>query len=78
LDLLEKARDLDARSDAKPHILRAGHFWPYARRDYGVGSDLDLLVVVDQADETFARRPAHWDLTELPVPTEILIYTSEE
>ncbi|MBI4875367.1 MAG: nucleotidyltransferase domain-containing protein [Acidobacteria bacterium] len=61
-----------------PELLRLGYFGSYARGDWGVGSDLDLVAVVESSDEPFERRAARWDVTALPVPAEILVYTSEE
>ena len=61
-----------------PELLRLGVFGSYARGDAGVGSDLDLVAVVEGSDQPFERRGAEWDLTELPVPAEILVYTREE
>jgi hypothetical protein len=73
------ARQL-ARSEAavRPELLRLGYFGSYARGDWGVGSDLDLVAVVSESDRAFGDRPVDWDLTRLPVPAEILVYTSEE
>ncbi len=62
----------------RPEILRIGYFGSYARGDWGVGSDLDLIIVVDRAEQPFERRATQWDLTELPVPAEALVYTVEE
>ena len=59
-------------------VVRIGYFGSYARGDWGVGSDLDLLVVVESSDQPFQRRAATWDMIELPVPTDLLIYTEEE
>jgi predicted nucleotidyltransferase len=59
-------------------ILRVGYFGSYARGDWGVGSDLDLVIVVERAEEPFERRAAQWDTTELPVPVELLVYTKDE
>lgn len=50
----------------------------YARGDWGVGSDLDLIAIVDHADRPFAERGLDWDLSALPVPAEILVYTEAE
>lgn len=63
---------------ARPGVRRVGYFGSYAGGDWGVGSDLDVIVIVDAAEEPFLRRPASWDLTELPVPAEVLVYTEEE
>jgi predicted nucleotidyltransferase len=59
-------------------VLRVGYFGSYARGDWGVGSDLDLLVVVDHSDLPFQRRFVEWDTTGLPVPADLLVYTREE
>jgi uncharacterized protein len=55
-----------------------GYFGSYARGDWGVGSDLDLVVVVDRAEEPFERRSLAWDLTRLPVPADLIVYTGDE
>ncbi len=59
-------------------ILRIGYFGSYARGDWGVGSDLDLVIVVKKADQPFEKRAIGWNLEELPVPADVLIYTEEE
>jgi uncharacterized protein len=59
-------------------LLRLGYFGSYARGDAGVGSDLDLVAVVDSSPEPFERRALAWDLSSLPVPAEILVYTQAE
>ncbi len=62
----------------RPNLVRLGYFGSYARGDNGVGSDLDLVAVVRTSDTPFERRAVHWDLSLLPVPAEILIYTQAE
>lgn len=59
-------------------ILRIGYFGSYARGDWGVGSDLDLVIVVKKSDQPFEKRAIGWHLEELPVPTDLWIYTEEE
>jgi predicted nucleotidyltransferase len=61
-----------------PKLLRLGYFGSYARGDAGVGSDLDLIAIVDQAAEPFERRSITWDLNTLPVPAELIVYTRKE
>ncbi len=63
---------------AHPHVLRIGYFGSYARGDWGVGSDLDLLLIVRHAELSPERRAAAWDVTDLPVPADLLVYTAEE
>ena len=65
-------------SRARPDVQRIGYFGSYARGDWGVGSDLDLVAILASSGEPFERRALTWDLTRLPVPAEILIYTEPE
>lgn len=62
----------------KPELRQLGYFGSYARGDWGVGSDLDLIAIVASSEEEFDRRALRWDLTTLPVPAEILVYTQPE
>lgn len=59
-------------------VQRVGYFGSYARGDWGVGSDLDVVVLVDAADRPFAERSAAFDATDLPVPADVLVYTEDE
>jgi predicted nucleotidyltransferase len=61
-----------------PELRRMGYFGSYARRDWGVGSDLDLVAVIKNTTELFEQRGVRWDLNLLPVPAEILVYTEAE
>lgn len=61
-----------------PEVRRIGYFGSYARGDWGVGSDLDLLLVVDRSDAPFERRASAWDTATLPVPVDLLVYTDGE
>jgi len=61
-----------------PGLVRLGWFGSYARGEEGVGSDLDLVAVVESSAEPFERRALAWDLSPLPVPAEILVYTRDE
>lgn len=67
-----------AERERRPELLRIGYFGSYARGDAGVGSDLDIVAVVREAERPFERRAIDWDLSSLPVPAEILIYTDAE
>ena len=59
-------------------VIRIGYFGSYARGDWGVGSDLDVIIVVERSAQPFPRRAAEWDATELPVPAALLVYTEAE
>ena len=63
---------------AHPEVLRVGYFGSYARGDWGVGSDLDVVIVVARSDQPFISRAARWPIEELPVPADVLVYTREE
>ncbi len=59
-------------------VVAIGYFGSYARGDWGVGSDLDLVIIVTSCEEPFERRAVAWDMRELPVPTDVLVYTARE
>lgn len=61
-----------------PSIQKIGCFGSYARGDWGVGSDVDLLMVVTHTDLPFEQRALSFDASGLPVPADVLVYTVEE
>lgn len=64
---------------ADPNVLKIGYFGSCARGDWGVGSDLDIVIVVARSSEPPMRRGLAFDtLTGLPVPVDLLVYTAEE
>lgn len=67
-----------AKLKANPNVIKVGYFGSYARGDWGVGSDLDLIVIVQTSKEPFARRAASFDTTALPVPADLIVYTHSE
>ena len=71
-------RWIRAESSRHPTLSRLGYFGSYARGDWGVGSDLDLVAVVRECAEPFHRRALDWDLSSLPVPADLLVYTIAE
>ncbi len=62
----------------RPELERLGYFGSYARGDWGVGSDVDVVIIVRQAAAPFHERPAQWDMLRLPVPVDLLVYTPAE
>lgn len=59
-------------------VLRIGYFGSYARGDWGVGSDLDLIIILESSNQPFMRRGREFDATELPVPADVVVYSKEE
>lgn len=59
-------------------VRRIGYFGSYARGEWGVGSDLDLVAVIERSEAPFERRALAWPVEALPVPAEILVYTATE
>jgi len=73
------ARDWSAKqAQSQPGILHIGYFGSYARGDWGVGSDLDLIAIITETTISFERRPLNWDLNSLQVPAELVVYTLQE
>lgn len=80
------AREVDAAFRAwaaevrarHPEIARVAYFGSYATGRWGVGSDLDIVVIVTASTEPFPARLL--DVTDrgLPVPADILVYTEAE
>ena len=59
-------------------VVRVGYFGSYARGDWGVGSDVDVLVLVRVCQTPFERRGILWNAMELPVHADVLVYTLAE
>ena len=61
-----------------PGLQRVGVFGSYGRGTAAVGSDLDLLLIDDQADGPQQQRLRGWPLEELPLACDALVLTSTE
>ncbi len=61
-----------------PEVVRVGYFGSYARGNWGVGSDVDLVVIVERAEQPFPLRSAAFETATLPVPADVLVYTEAE
>ena len=68
----------DKQVQRRDDILRIGYIGSYARRDWGVGSDLDLILLLENSSIPFWRRSQDWDLSGIPVPTDVMVYTRQE
>ena len=67
-----------AEAKRRPELEALGYFGSYARGDEGFGSDLDLIAVVAQSPLPFIERARDWKTETLPVPADLLVYTTEE
>lgn len=65
-----------AASDS--NVLRIGYYGSYARGDWGVGSDLDLVIVVKRAHPERFMRGVEYPVEQLPVPADVVVYTPAE
>jgi predicted nucleotidyltransferase len=59
-------------------IVKIGYFGSYARGDWGVGSDLDIIAVIKNTEIPFNERSAKWNVSKIPVPVDLLVYTEDE
>jgi uncharacterized protein len=63
---------------SRPDVLKIGYIGSYARGDWGVGSDVDLVVILGRSAASFTERARGFDAIRLPVPADVLVYTEEE
>jgi hypothetical protein len=59
-------------------MVAIGYFGSYARGDAGVGSDLDVIVILSTCELPFTQRSTLWDFLAIPVPVEAQVYTGTE
>ena len=62
----------------RPSLKRVGVFGSYGRGTASVGSDLDLLLVDDQAEGPQHQRLIRWPLEQLPLSCDALVLTPQE
>ena len=75
--VLDAAKRWAARIYAEqPQVMQIGCFGSYARGDAGVGSDLDIVIVVGDAFKEQAA--SQIDASRLPVPADVLVYSETE
>ena len=63
---------------ADERVVRVGYTGSLAAGEWGFGSDLDLILIVDTAQEPWMERARRLDALELPVPVDLLVYTESE
>lgn len=65
-------------AERHPELEALGYFGSYARGDWGVGSDLDVVALVTEAPGPPERRTQGWEHTRLPVPCDLVVLTHAE
>src|SRR2546426_6363493 len=68
----------EGASRIRRELVRVGYFGSYARGDWGVGSDLDVVLVVAGGPPSLSRRPVGLGLPPFPVPPPLLVFTQHE
>jgi len=59
-------------------ILKIGYFGSYAEGNFGVGSDLDIVIIIKETKTPFIYRAKDFDTTSFCVDVDLLVYTPEE
>jgi uncharacterized protein len=78
-EVLEQAgRWAALQRSGHPDLLAVGVFGSYGRGTAGVGSDLDLLLILQRCDEPIWDRLRRWDTGSLPLACDLLVYSLEE
>ncbi len=76
--VLEETRQWASHlAESQPTVLAIGLFGSYGRGDAGVGSDLDIIILVREDERPLHRRFIGAP-EELPLPADILVYTLAE
>jgi uncharacterized protein len=57
---------------------KPGGYGSYGRGTAGVGSDLDLLLILQRCDEPIWERLRRWDTSALPLACDLLVYSHVE
>jgi Nucleotidyltransferase domain len=61
-----------------PRFDDVGYFGSHATGDRGVGSDVDLVDIVDATSDSVYRRARRYDTTSLPMPADLIVATEAE
>ncbi len=71
-------RWVERETRRNPDILKIGYYGSYAKGNWGVGSDIDIIVILKKSNRPFIYRASEWDISSLPVHADLLVYTEEE
>ncbi len=61
-----------------PRVEKVGCIGSYARGDWGVGSDLDVVVILTESDLSTEDRYRRYYPDHLPVQADLWVYTRDE
>ena len=59
-------------------IVRIGCFGSLVNGTWGVGSDIDIVIILRDSTLPPLERAAQWDTTALPVPADVVVLTRQE
>jgi uncharacterized protein len=68
----------DALDATEPGLQAVGYMGSYARGDWGPGSDVDIVVVLDDDPTPPLERLRRFDTAAIPVPADLLVFTTAE
>ena len=68
----------DNQMKRRSDIGRIGCFGSLVNGTWGVGSDVDIIIILEDSDLSPLRRAAEWDTTQLPVPADVVVLTRHE
>lgn len=78
-DIIRQAQNwAEVTSHSHPEIVLILCFGSVVSSHWGVGSDCDIMLIVDDSDTPFMRRSIRFDTSAIDVPTDLLVYTVEE
>ncbi len=63
---------------ANPDLLAVGVFGSYGRGEAGVGSDLDLVLILRECSVPIWERLRRWETGSLPLSCDLLVYSLKE
>lgn len=67
-----------ALGPTRPEVARILCFGSVTGDRWGVGSDLDVIIVVASSEVPFEKRGLDYPLPECGVPVDMAVYTAEE
>ena len=62
----------------RPGLCGVGYYGSYATGNWGVGSDLDIVLVVEKSEKSVGKRTLEWELAGFQVPVDLCVYTLDE